>query len=350
DWKWQMQNRIRDLPELKKTIQLTSEEESAFESSREFFDFAVTPYYLSLISPDDPECPVRRQVIPREGELLRSKFEKEDPLAEETNMPVKGVTHRYPDRAIWYLSHNCAVFCRFCTRKRKVSKSKDTPNHEDWEQALSYFESHSEIKEVILSGGDPLSLSDNHLEYLLCRLKAIPHINHLRIHTRYPVTLPMRITDALCEILSSFYPVFLVTHFNHVKECTPDSADAIKKLVTKGNVQVLNQSVLLKGINDSVKALEDLNYKLIAMGAKPYYLHQCDEVFGSGHFRVPIETGISLMKNLRGRMSGISVPLYVVDLTGGGGKVPIPVNYLEEKNSETYTFSNFNGDFFEIGI
>ena len=350
DWKWQMQNRIRDLSELKKYIQLTVEEEKTFHRAKEFFDFAVTPYYLSLISRDEQECPIRKQVIPREGELVRSSFEREDPLAEETHMPVKGVTHRYPDRAIWYLSHNCAVFCRFCTRKRKVSKSKETPNHEEWEEALSYFKSHTEIKEVILSGGDPLSLSDNQIEFLLSRLKEIPHINHLRIHTRYPVTLPMRINDALCDILSSVFPLFVVTHFNHVDECTEESKDAIKILIKKGNVQVLNQSVLLKGVNDSAKDLEELNYKLTGMGIRPYYVHQCDEVFGSSHFRVPIETGISIMKNLRGRMSGITVPLYVVDLTGGGGKVPLPINYLVRENPESYTFSNFKGDFFEIGI
>lgn len=348
NWKWHMQNRLNHPVDLKEYIPISTQEEKIFQDAEEFFSFGVTPYYLSLINPDDPNCPIRLQAVPRAGELSKHPLERIDPLGEEAHMPVKGVTHRYPDRALWYLSHNCAVFCRFCTRKRKVGDSSNTPRSEDWEKALTYFQTHPEIKEVILSGGDPLSLSDNQIVYILKELKKISHINHIRIHTRYPVTLPFRITKELCKSLSDFFPLFLVTHFNSAAECTKEASLAIKNLITIGNLTVLNQSVLLRGVNDSKEKLSDLNYALIRMGVKPYYLHQCDEVFGSSHFRVPIEEGISLMKEIRGYHSGVSVPVYVADLTGGGGKVPLPTDYLQKTNLDSYIFKNFRGDEFEV--
>jgi lysine 2,3-aminomutase len=344
DWKWQIQNRIKDLETLQKEIELTPDEISIFKDADEFFDFAVTPYYLSLVDKKNPNCPIRRQIVPASGELTKQPNEVADPLAEETHMPVKGVTHRYPDRALWYLSHMCAVFCRFCTRKRKVGESSSTPRNEDWEKALEYFQSHKEIKEVILSGGDPLSLSDNQLDYLLGSLKEITHINQVRIHTRYPVTLPYRITDELVNVFHSHFPLYLVTHFNHANELTRDAEVAIHRLIQKGNVVLLNQSVLLKGVNDTTEALRDLNYKLVNFGIKPYYLHQCDDVFGSSHFKVEISKGQELIKSLRGYMSGITIPNYVVDLTGGGGKVPLPTDYLEKEDALSYTFRNFKGN------
>jgi lysine 2,3-aminomutase len=348
DWKWQLQNRITDLESLKEKLTLSQAEIHTFQQAREIFSFSVTPYYLSLIDSEDPNCPIRKQTIPRPEELIRMPNEVEDPLAEQRFMPVKGVTHRYPDRALWYLSHICAVYCRFCTRKRKVSNPEETPNKEDWEKALEYFRSHEEIKEVILSGGDPLTLSDTHLEFLLQKLSEIPHINHIRIHSRYPVTLPMRITDELCEIFAKFFPLYLVTHFNHPLEVTADSKLALKKLIQKGNVILLNQSVLLKGVNDSPATLEKLHYELIRSGVKPYYLHQCDEVFGSSGFVVPIQEGIDIMFALRGKKSGISLPNYVKDLTGGGGKVPLNPNYMLSHLEGHFTMQNYNGDEFEI--
>jgi lysine 2,3-aminomutase len=343
NWKWQIQNRITDLEGLTARIPLSEEEIDVFNRADSLFDFAVTPYYLSLIDKGNPNCPIRRQIIPSSGELVRKPYEVDDPLGEESYMPVKGVTHRYPDRALWYLSHMCAVFCRFCTRKRKVGESQSSPKNQDWENALYYFKSHPEIKEVILSGGDPLSLSDNQINYLLSELKKIPHINQVRIHTRYPVTLPYRITDELVSVLSSHFPIFMVTHFNHEKEITEESRIAIKKLIQKGNVCLLNQSVLLKGINDSAEDIRNLNYKLVNAGVKPYYLHQCDDIFGSSHFKVEIEEGLKIMKSLRGFMSGITIPSYVVDLTGGGGKVPLPTDYLQKEDMESYVFHNYQG-------
>ncbi|TGK04033.1 KamA family radical SAM protein [Leptospira semungkisensis] len=350
DWKWQIQNRIKDEHELSDYIEISSDEREAISSCSQVFSFSATPYYLRLADKKDPNCPIRLQVLPRKEELSVRAWDREDPLAEESYMPVKGVTHRYPDRALWYLSHVCAVYCRFCTRKRKVSQSSGTPGLEDWQKALQYFREHPEIKEVILSGGDPLNLSDHKLDFLLGELKSIPHINQVRIHTRYPVTLPMRITSELCSVLKKHFPIYLVTHFNHPKELTPLVKERIGMLVKEGAVTVLNQSVLLKGVNNSVETLKDLFYGLTKIGIKPYYLHQCDEIFGSSHFRVPIEEGVELMKQIRGSVSGLSVPLYVVDLTGGGGKVPLPANYLEETKDSSYVFRNYKGDLYEIGF
>jgi lysine 2,3-aminomutase len=344
DWKWQLQNRIKSLEKLKSILVLSELEEKTFHQASEFFDFAVSPYYISLVDKNDPNCPIRKQIIPSNEELERSENERIDPLGEESYMPVYGVTHRYPDRALWYLSHVCAVYCRFCTRKRKVGKSESTPDTDQWKEALEYFQTHPEIKEVILSGGDPLSLSDDKLDYILTELKNISSINHIRIHSRYPVTLPYRITESLASIFSKHYPLFMVTHFNHSKEITDDTKERIELLIRKGNVILLNQTVLLKGINDSAKELQALNYKLVQNGIKPYYLHQCDEVFGSRGFKVPIEKGVSIMNELRGYMSGITVPLYVIDLTGGGGKVPLPTDYLIKEDAETYYFKNYKGN------
>ncbi|XDD52328.1 KamA family radical SAM protein [Leptospira sp. WS92.C1] len=348
NWKWQIQNRIKTQEALSANLELTKEERSSFDSCSAFFEFSVTPYYLGLADSKDPHCPIRLQIVPRQEELIRGPFEKQDPLAEETHMPVKGVTHRYPDRALWYLSHVCAVYCRFCTRKRKVSNSFHTPGKEEWNQALAYFRSHSEIKEVILSGGDPLNLSNDKLDYLLGELKSIPHINQVRIHSRYPVTLPMRIDSELCSVFKKHFPIYLVTHFNHPKEITPLVKERISLLIQKGNVIVLNQGVLLKGINDSAEILKELFYGLTAIGIKPYYLHQCDEVWGSSGFRVEIAKGVEIMKQIRGKISGLSVPLYVVDLTGGGGKIPLPSEYLAEKTDHSYIFRNYQDELYEI--
>ncbi|ASV07887.1 lysine 2,3-aminomutase [Leptospira interrogans serovar Canicola] len=348
NWKWQIQNRIKTRTHLSEFLELSEKEILSFEACSQFFEFSVTPYYLGLADPKDPNCPIRLQIVPHQEELIRNGFEKQDPLSEETFMPVKGVTHRYPDRALWYLSHVCAVYCRFCTRKRKVSKSSHTPGQEDWDQALDYFRSHKEIKEVILSGGDPLNLSDDKLDYLLKELKSIPHINQVRIHSRYPVTLPMRIDSSLCAVLKRHFPIYIVTHFNHPKEITPLVRERISLLIKEGNTMVLNQGVLLKGINDSAETLKELFYGLTAIGIKPYYLHQCDEVWGSGSFRVEIVKGVEIMKQIRGRISGLSVPLYVVDLTGGGGKVPLPTSYLAEKTDHSYIFRNYQDELYEI--
>ena len=308
------------------------------------FRFAVSPYYLELVDWTDPACPILTQFLPSSLELAAeaptngkdrgsSNTNTEtlnwDPLAEEKHMPVRGLSHRYPDRVLWYLSHSCAVYCRFCMRKRKVSQAASAPTRSDWEMILDYVRQHTEIKEVILSGGDPLSLEDKHIAYILENLRPIKHLYSIRIHTRMPVSLPMRIDKALAELLGRFYPITIVTHFNHVKELSPQSKKAIRLLRMHG-IDVLNQAVLLRGINDSLKAQEELNLNLVAAGVRPYYLHRCDEIPGLDHFRVPVAKGISILRELRGRNPGISLPRYVVDLPGGGGKVPLEPSYLAE--------------------
>jgi lysine 2,3-aminomutase len=240
------------------------------------------------------------------------------------------------------------VYCRFCTRKRKVSDPKETPNKEEWEKALHYFESHPEIKEVILSGGDPLTLADNQLDFVLSKLKSIAHLNQVRIHTRHPVTLPMRITEELCAVFAKHFPLYMVTHFNHPNEITEEAAQAVKNLITKGYVSVFNQSVLLKGINDKTETLSELNYKLTKIGIKPYYLHQCDEVYGSSNFVVPLEEGIKIYQGLRGHHSGITIPHFVKDLTGGGGKILLSESNIQKNEKGLYPFKNYKGDHYEV--
>ena len=341
NWKWQLQNSISTLEDLKTKLDLSLEEEQVFLESAKKFQFSITPYYLNLIEKNNPHCPIRIQAIPKFGELQVNVGETSDPLAEEMHMPVKGVTHRYPDRALWYVSHTCAVYCRFCTRKRKVSKNFETPNKQELMAALEYFQTHTEIKEVILSGGDPLSLGDVTIDYLLGSLKKIEHINQVRIHTRHPVTLPMRITDALCEIFQKHFPIYLVTHFNHPREITTEAKTAVARLIRKGNVIVLNQSVLLKGVNDSKEVLQELFYGLTKIGVKPYYLHNCDEITGIGHFRVSFAKGLEIFDALRGHMSGISVPSFVQDLTGGGGKILLSPDYFQKETPTQVLFRNY---------
>ena len=347
-WKWQLQNQIKTLEEVKDKLSLTAEEEQAFISTKRYFKFAVTPYYFSLIEPSNINCPIRKQVLPRKGEMLVLDNEKTDPLAEEKYMPVKGLTHRYLNRVLLYVSHQCSVYCRYCTRKRKVSKTSSVPRKDDMEHAFDYIRKNKRIKEVILSGGDPFNLSENQLYIILKKLKEISHINQIRIHSRYLATLPMRVTLNLCKVLKEFFPIYIVTHFNHVKECTKEAEFASKMLIQEGSCILLNQNVLLSGINDHEDTLMDLYYKLISMGIKPYYLHQCDEVFGSSDFKVSIEKGQRLMKKIRGYMGGINVPLYVVDLTGGGGKVPLESSYLTEETNTFYKFKNYMGNSYEI--
>ncbi|EKJ86007.1 lysine 2,3-aminomutase [Leptospira meyeri] len=349
DWKWQLQNRITTLADLEEKLTLTEEERESFVPALTDFSFAVTPYYLKQIDQTNPNCPIRKQVLPRAGELKKNPNEVEDPLAEERYMPVKGVTHRYPDRAIWYISHVCAVYCRFCTRKRKVSDPEETPNRNEWEKALAYFRKHTELREVILSGGDPLTLSDSSLDYLLGELKSIPHINQVRIHTRHPVTMPMRLTEELALVFAKYFPLYMVTHFNHPNEITEETKMYVMRMIKTGHISIFNQSVLLSGINDDEKVLSELNYKLISIGIKPYYLHQCDEVFGSSDFVVPIERGIEIYRKLRGYHSGITIPSYVKDLTGGGGKVLLSPDYLQRKTKDGYLFQNYLGDEYEVG-
>lgn len=340
NWVWQQQKRIKSMEQLEKVIHVTEEERAAFAQSHEIFNMGITPYYASLIDKDDPNCPIRLQSVPKSGELTVLPMEMEDPLAEEKNMPVPGVTHRYPDRVLFYTTHNCPVFCRHCTRKRKVSDPSSSAANKQLEEGLAYIEAHKEIRDVVISGGDPLSNSDDRLEYILSRLRAMDHIEVFRIGTRNLVTLPQRITDSFAQMLSKYHPVFIHTHFNHPKECTQEAFDACAKLASAGCV-INNQMVLLKGVNDDAKIVKELNHKLLMMRVRPYYIFQCDMSQGISHFRTPIEKGIEIIENLRGWTSGMAVPHFVVDCPGGGGKIPLVPNYVVKHEGKHWVFRNY---------
>ena len=283
NWVWQQQKRIKSFDVLEKVINVTQEERDAFAQSHEMFNMGITPYYASLMDKDDPNCPIRLQSVPKKGELYVSPVDLEDPLGEEKDMPVPGVTHRYPDRVLFYTTHNCPVYCRHCTRKRKVSDPSSAAQTKQLEEGLAYIEAHKEIRDVVISGGDPLSNSDDRLEYILSRLRAMEHIQVFRLGTRNLVTLPFRVTDSFAQMLRKYHPVFIHTHFNHPKECTREAFEACAKLADAGCV-INNQMVLLKGVNDNPETVMELNHKLLMMRVRPYYIFQCDMSQGISHF------------------------------------------------------------------
>lgn len=346
NWIWQQQKRVKNMEQLEKVINVTKEEREAFEKSDAMFHMGITPYYASLMDPDDPNCPIRLQSVPKMAELNITSVDLEDPLGEEKDMPVPGVTHRYPDRVLFYTTHNCPVYCRHCTRKRKVSDPSSSVANQQLEGALSYIEQHKEIRDVVISGGDPLSNSDDRLEYILSRLRAMDHIEVFRLGTRNLVTLPHRVTDDFVKMLRKYHPVFIHTHFNHPKECTEEAFDTCTRLADAGCV-INNQMVLLKGINDEPKTVMELNHKLLMMRVRPYYIFQCDLSQGISHFRTPIETGIKIIESLRGWTSGMAVPHYVVDAPKGGGKIPLIPNYVQKHEGKKWTLRNYQGKIYE---
>ncbi|MFO7156185.1 MAG: lysine 2,3-aminomutase [Pseudomonadota bacterium] len=340
DWRWQQRNRVTTLEELEKVIDLTEEERNAFEESHARFHMAITPYYASLMDPEDPNCPIRLQSVPKMGELLVLPTDLEDPLAEERDMPVPGITHRYPDRVLFYITHNCPVYCRHCTRKRKVSDPSSAAAKKQIEDGLAYIEAHPEIRDVVISGGDPLSLSDERLDYILGRLRAIPHIEIFRLGTRNLVTLPQRITDDFVYMLRKHHPVYVNTHFNHPKELTEEAFEACRKLADAGCV-LGNQMVLLKGVNDDPKIVKELNHKLLMARVRPYYIYQCDLSQGISHFRTSVEKGLEIIEALRGHTSGLAVPHYVIDAPGGGGKIPMLPSYVVRRDGKQIVLRNY---------
>lgn len=351
DWRWQQQNRVTTLEGLEAAITVTDEERRAFTASVERFRMAITPYWLSLMDPVDPQCPIRRQAVPSMGELSVWPGERTDPLAEDAHSPAVGLVHRYPDRALLYTTHNCAMYCRFCTRKRKVSDPTSATSRVQWDDALAYIRRTPAIRDVIVSGGDPLSLSNERLDELLGALEAIEHVQVARIGTRNLVTLPMRVDQGLAEVLqrrqSRHLAVFVMTHFNHPLECTDDAWTACDR-ITRTGTPIQNQMVLLKGINDSVDVARDLGRRLLQMRVKPYYILHADMAVGVGHFRTSVETGVAIMEGLRGHVSGLAVPQYVVDLPGGGGKVPVIPDYLVENVDGRRTYRNYRGEHFVL--
>ncbi len=344
-WIWQQQKRIKSMEQLEKVINVSEEERNAFAKSHEMFNMGITPYYASLIDPNDENCPIRLQSVPKYGELTILEHDLEDPLGEERDMPVPGITHRYPDRVLFYTTHNCPVYCRHCTRKRKVSDPSSSAANKQLEESLTYIDAHKEIRDVVISGGDPLSNSDDRLEYILSRLRAMEHIQVFRIGTRNLVTLPQRITDSFANMLRKYHPVFVHTHFNHPKECTKEAFDACAKLADAGCV-INNQTVLLKGVNDDPMVMKELMHKLLLMRVRPYYIFQCDMAQGISHFRTPIQTGIDIIEKLRGWTSGMANPTFVVDAPGGGGKIPLLPTYVKSHEGKKWVFRNFRNQEF----
>jgi lysine 2,3-aminomutase len=346
DWHWQQRERITRLDQLEKVIRVTPDERKAAVETDAEFHMGITPYYAALMDPDDPNCPIRLQSVPTMGELTIAAADLEDPLAEERDMPVPGITHRYPDRVLFYTTHNCPVYCRHCTRKRKVSDPTSAAAKRQIEESLAYIEGHPEIRDVVISGGDPLSLSDERLDYILGRLRAIPHIEIFRLGTRNIVTLPQRVTDDFAQMLRRHHPVFVNTHFNHPKECTAEAFEAARKLADAGCV-LGNQMVLLKGVNDDPAVVKELNHKLLLMRIRPYYIYQCDLAKGISHFRTPVETGIRIIEHLRGHTSGLAVPQFVVDAPGGGGKIPVNPDYVVSHEGKRWVLRNYAGKEYE---
>ncbi|MBE0466968.1 MAG: lysine 2,3-aminomutase [Candidatus Desulforudis sp.] len=342
DWHWQLTNRITTIEELRGLVNLTPEEEQGVRRCLQTLRMAITPHYARLMDPDDPECPVRKQAIPMAAELQFGLAESRDPLHEDVDSPVPGVTHRYPDRVLFLVTDQCAMYCRHCTRRRLAGKTDEALPPERIGAALEYIRRTPVVRDVLLSGGDSLLLSDDRLGDLLERLRAIDHVEIIRIGSRAPVVVPQRITPALCDLLRRFHPVYLNTHFNHPKEITPEAAEACRMLADAG-VPLGNQNVLLRGVNDCPYVIKDLMHALLRMRVRPYYLYQCDLSPGLEHFRTTVAQGIEIIELLRGHTSGLAVPTYVVDAPGGGGKIPVAPQYLISQAERKVILRNYEG-------
>ena len=328
DWRWQMQNRVHDEAALRQYIEPTEDELAAIEATRGVFRWNITPYYARLMDPADPACPIRRQVVPQMSELDPDLVGVVDPLEEVAHSPVKNLIHNYPDRVAFCVTSECAIYCRYCLRKRMVGDADFMMRRSEHEAALAYIAGHEEIRDVLLTGGDPLTFNEAHLDWLLGRLRAIPHVGVIRLGSRMPVKLPYRITDALCEVLKRHHPVWINTHFNHPKELTEDAAAAVDRLLRAG-VPVGNQTVLLRGINDDESTLRDLCRGLVERRVRPYYLYQAQLIGGTAVFRTSIERGMALMEALQGTLTGFAIPKYVLDTPYG--KVPLTRSYVEAR-------------------
>jgi len=342
DWKWQMQNRIISVEQLKDILKLTEEEIDGINSSLKKFRMAITPYYTMLIDPYDPECPVRKQAIPSPLELIPSPTDMIDPLAEDRDSPVPRITHRYPDRVLFLVTDQCGSYCRHCTRRRYAGKTDKAATDKEIDNAIDYIDNSPSVRDVLLSGGDPLTMSDERLEEVLIKLRKIDHVEIIRIGSRLPCTLPYRITDKLCNMLRKYHPIYLNTHFNHPKELTDESIYALQKLVDSG-IPVGNQTVLLRGINDNISVMKNLCLDLMQVRVRPYYIYQCDLSEGIEHFRTTVNKGIEIMEALRGHISGLAVPTYVIDGPGGGGKIPVSPQYLLSRGDGKVILRNYEG-------
>ena len=347
DWHWQLKNRITSLEQLERLMPtLTPEERAGAVLANHKLAMAITPYFFNLIDPTNELCPIRAQVIPRLEETQTAAWEMSDPCGEDSHSPVPGLVHRYPDRVLFLVTDRCAAYCRYCTRSRLVSNASGYDFHPQFDRQIEYIASHPEVRDVLLSGGDPLLFSDEKLENLLSRLRAIPHVEFLRIGSRIPVFLPQRITPELCAMLKQFHPLFLSIHSNHPRELTTEVREALGRLADAG-IPLGNQSVLLRHVNDDVEVMKAHLQKLLLCRVRPYYIYQCDLIAGSAHLRASVRKGIEIMEGLRGHTSGYAVPTYVIDAPGGGGKVPVTPEYVLSRNDDRVVIRNYEGKVFE---
>ena len=342
DWKWQVKNRIETLEELKKYVKLSAEEEEGVKQTLKTLRMAITPYYLSLINPDDPCDPIRRQCIPTGAETHQAAADLLDPLHEDEDSPTPGLTHRYPDRVLLLITDMCSMYCRHCTRRRFAGQTDNECGLDRIEKALEYIRNTPTVRDVLLSGGDALMVSDKRLEYIISELRKIPHVEIVRLGTRTPVVCPQRITPELCDMLKKYHPIWINTHFNHPNEVTPESSRACEMLANAG-IPLGNQSVLLRGVNDCVHVMKKLVHEIVKIRVRPYYIYQCDLSMGLEHFRTPVSKGIEIIEGLRGHTSGYCVPTFVVDAPGGGGKTPVMPQYIISQAPGRVVLRNFEG-------
>jgi lysine 2,3-aminomutase len=342
DWQWQVRNRITDVETLGRIINLTEQEKKDIEEVLSKFRMGITPYYASLMDPDDPKDPIRMQAVPTIMETHRSSADLLDPLAEDEDSPVPGLTHRYPDRVLFLITDQCSMYCRHCTRRRFAGQQDSGAPKDRIDKCIEYIRNTPQVRDVLLSGGDALLVSDERLEYIISELRKIPHVEIIRIGSRTPVVMPMRITDNLVNMLKKYHPIWLNTHFNHPKEVTPEAMEACRKLADAG-IPLGNQSVLLRGINDCPNIMKELVHKLVKMRVRPYYLYQCDLSMGIEHFRTKVSKGIEIIEALRGHTSGYAVPTFVVDAPGGGGKTPVMPQYVISQSPTKVVLRNYEG-------
>ncbi len=347
DWRWQIRNRIRTLDDISKILTLTPKEIKGIEGSGSKLTMSIPPYFASLVDAGDVRCPIRLQSVPSVDELKSSPEEMRDPCGEDKNSPVHGLVHRYPDRVLFLVNEMCAMYCRYCTRSRMVGDGNRTLSTATYEKAFDYIRSNRKIRDVLISGGDPLTMSDNILEFIIKNIKAIPHVEFVRIGTRIPVTLPQRVTPELVAMFKKYSPLWMSVHFNHPREIT-DRVRYACNLIADSGIPMGSQTVLLKGVNDSPVVMKKLMHELLKIRVRPYYIYQCDPIMGSKHFRTPVSVGMNIMEHLRGHTTGYAVPTYVIDAPGGGGKIPASPGYIvsQEKGKtvlrnyahETYTY------------
>jgi lysine 2,3-aminomutase len=349
DWNshvWQLKNRITTLAGLEQHLTLCDEERAGVLLSGNKLAMAITPHYFNLIHPTDPNCPIRRQVIPRIEESLDDAAEMADPCGEDSHMPVPGLVHRYPDRVLFLVTDRCASYCRYCTRSRVVSGAGEQELHTEFEAAYRYLERHTEVRDVLLSGGDPLLFSDAKLDRILTRLRSNEHIEFIRIGSRVPIFLPQRITPELCQMLQRHHPLFMSVHTNHPRELTTEVRAGLERLANHG-IPLGNQSVLLRGVNDDEDVMKSLMHKLLMCRVRPYYLYQCDLIKGSSHLRTSVGRGLEIIESLRGHTTGYAVPQFVIDAPGGGGKVPVNPDYVLQRTRQRTLLRNYERRTFE---